>query len=108
MRVLSASTKPVYLKHSWNNRLPLIPSGVAGVVCGNTLPFRGGGLSGDYCRAYNVRLTQLYQNETLVIGCGGVRGEKDYGDYMNAGAERVQIGSAFRQQFMPVDEKVKV
>ena len=67
-RVLSASTKPVYLKHSWNNRLPLIPSGVAGVVCGNTLPFRGGGLSGDYCRAYNVRLTELYQNETLVIG----------------------------------------
>ena len=57
-RVLSASTKPVYLKHSWNNRLPFIPSGVAGVVCGNTLPFRGGGLSGNYCRAYNVRLAQ--------------------------------------------------
>ena len=97
-RVIAISEKPVYLKMS--PYIPLsIPRGIEGVICGNTMPHRGGGLSGAVCRTMNAFFTKLLSmSGHTVIGCGGVSDARTADMYFNAGAKRVQIGSDFRRQ----------
>ena len=94
--VLSVSEKPVYLKISAFTSLDSIPSGIAGIVCGNTIPHRGGGISGSMCKKYNVELTRHYSRFADVIGCGGISNADDMDEYRKAGATRVQVGSQSR------------
>ena len=95
-RVLSASRKPVYLKISPLTCAFRIPTYTAGMVCGNTIPYHGGGLSGEICRPYNLQLTRELSQSIHVIGCGGVSRPEHAAQYFLAGAVRVQVGSAFR------------
>ena len=97
-RVLSASHKPVYLKLSPFLVPEPLPSGIKGIVRSNSIPYCGGGLSGQICyRPVDIyRLHREIPPGLELIACGGARKRRDIVEYLGAGAKRVQIGSAFK------------
>ena len=96
-RVISKSEKPVFLKISNKIKLPHDIDGIDGIVCGNSIPYDYGGLSGIIAKYCNLGLAKKYIGIYPVIGCGGAENIFDIYEYINAGAIRVQLGSVFRK-----------
>lgn len=86
---------------------------IAGFVCGNTTTSReglktdsarlqsigAGGLSGPPLKRFNIELTrkvaELKSASQIIIGVGGVASGQDLFDYLNSGAQLVQIYTGF-------------
>ena len=102
-RLAGVSSRPLRYKVSTSNGLAGLRaaamSGVATIIVGNTLPYRGGGLSGPILKKRHLSLIRQAKNlypQLEIIGCGGIQTQADINDYLAAGASQVQVGSYFR------------
>ena len=74
-------------------------NGIRSAVIGNSLPYRGGGLSGPILRERHRDLIVSLRARDAgleIIACGGVESRADILDYLRFGADKVQIGAYFR------------
>ena len=72
---------------------------VEAIVIGNTLPYKGGGLSGPILKDRHQKLItqlRLQYPKLEIIGVGGVQSSVDVLEYLKAGANKVQIGAHFK------------
>ena len=100
-RILSATDREVWLKINRTVNLTEIPSGISGLVCGNSISYDGGGLSGSkLCFDMNLELTRKYAGRISIIGCGGISNARHVQEYLDAGAIAVQMGTVFYRQFV--------
>lgn len=64
----------------------------------NVLTTETGGMSGKlnkYLSLSNVAFFSKYLRNKFIVGCGGIENENDVREYMNCGADCVQLGSCF-------------
>ena len=69
------------------------------VVIGNSLPDGDGGLSGPILRPRHCNRIAELRNQRAdleIIGCGGIASRPDALEYLQAGADKVQLGAYFR------------
>ena len=69
------------------------------LIIGNSLPDRGGGLSGPVLKKHYCNLIaslRAHNGSLEIIGCGGVESRADILDYLRSGANKVQMGAYFR------------
>ncbi len=82
---------------------PLYAAGVRGFHLCNTLPVRGGGLSGKTLKQLSLwavgEFRRRWGDSVTLIGGGGVTCEQDVRDYLNAGADHVAVGSMLLNPF---------
>lgn len=97
-RLIDIAAKPVFVKIR-AGQLPDPMDDVAGLICGNSIPCVGGGLSGAVARYFNLALTRQMAWGYSVTGCGGIRSESDAEEYFRAGATKIQIGSSFKVSY---------
>ena len=99
----SATRRPLRFKLSsvGNHEDPakLDLDGIRSVVVGNSLPYRGGGLSGPILRdRYRDLIIGLRIRDAglEIVACGGVESRADALGYLHSGANKIQIGAYFR------------
>lgn len=77
--------------------LPLYESGVRTFHCCNTLWTPAGGFSGEVLKPYSLwaveSMRKQFGSSVTIIGGGGVRERSDVVRYVQAGADRVAVGS---------------
>ena len=100
----------------------IIEHGIDGIITNNTSVYRynipnnvkhvtqKGGLSGKPLCAVNVKnldiLSTIIQNHAAIIACGGISSAQDVTDRLNAGADLVQVYTAFIYQGMSFISKL--
>ena len=103
-----ATSKPLRYKLSAKDALSFMNQVdlrfVEAIVIGNTLPYKGGGLSGPILKDRHQKLItqlRLQYPKLEIIGVGGVQSSVDVLEYLKAGANKVQIGAHFKASGKP-------
>jgi dihydroorotate dehydrogenase len=81
-----------------NVALDAAAAGIQWFHASNTLPVRGGGMSGAPLKPLSLQvvrwLRREFGNQAVIIGGGGIRTKQDVAEYASAGANRFAIGTA--------------
>ena len=98
-----ATSKPLRYKLSAKDALLFMNQAdlkfVEVIVIGNTLPYKGGGLSGPILKDRHQKLItqlRLQYSKLEIVGVGGVQLSDDVLEYLKAGANKVQVGAHFK------------